>query len=560
MKTPLFPFASLPLLIAAAFSASAATPPGISEAVQQARPIPAPATKAPPPEIEGAPAAEPPLASLPGNQPTVAVKGFAFAGNTLIDTDRLQAIVADAAGKSLTVAQLHDVATRITRLYRDSGYFVARAYVPAQELAGGVVVIRVIEGHYGQFLLDHRGRLHQETAQAILDAVKDPDIVSVDTLERAMLVLNDTPGVHVTQVSVSPGEKVGTSDFHVATEATPAFSGVVAVDNYGSVYTGKNRLSFSGTWDAPTQTGDRLDVFAMTTEHDGLDSGRIGYWHLLAPTGLRGEIAASRTTYDLGDSYSALDAIGHANTVEALVTYPVVLTETHRLTAQVGGSCSSLVDEVRATGTRTPKKDAIVNGGVEYSSVASDAATQAGATLSFGRLGIEDAVARTTDAAGARTRGDFSKLFVHAERQQALPGAFELRAGLRAQASLDGKSLDGSNKLEVSGSDGVIVFAPGELLGDDAAVGRVSLGRAFAVAADVKLTPAVFIDEGWAHDRFAVAGTASSRTLGDVGLGLTANYRTASLNVQWASRTQGGKAVAEPTSNNRVLVQLAVGF
>jgi hemolysin activation/secretion protein len=558
MKTTLFQLASLPLLIAAAFPAWAATPPGISEAVQQTTPIAPPLTKAPPPAIEGLAPAEPPLQSLPGNQPTVTVKGFKFVGNALIATDKLQSIVAEADGKSLSVAQLHEVATRITRLYRDSGYFVARAYVPAQELTDGMIVIRVIEGHYGAFILDHHGRLHQQTAQAILDAVKDPDIVSVDTLERAMLVLNDTPGVHVTQVSVSPGEKVGTSDFHVTTEATPAFSGVVALDNYGSVYTGKNRLSFSGSWDAPTQTGDRLDVYAMITDHDGLDSGRLGYWHLLTPSGMRGEVAASRTTYSLGKTYSALDAIGHANTVEALLTYPVILTESHRLTAQIGASYSGLVDEVRSTNTRTPKKDSVANGGLEFSSVAPGGSTQAGAAVTVGHLGIDDSVARAADAAGAHTQGDFSKLNLHAERRQMLPGEFELDARIRAQAT--NKSLDGSNKLEVSGSDGVIVYAPGELLGDDAAVGRVSLSRSFPVGSDVRLAPSVFIDEGWAHNKFAVSGTASSRTLGDVGLGVMASYKVASLNVQWASRTQGGKAVAEPTSSSRILAQLAVAF
>ena len=560
MKSTLFQLATLPLLIAAAFSATAATPPGISEAVQQTTPIAPPATKAPPPAIEGMPATEPPLQSLPGNQPTVAVKGFRFVGAALFSDAQLQGVVADANGKSLSVAELHDVATRVTRLYRDNGYFVARAYVPAQEIGGGVVVIRVIEGHYGQFVLDHHGRLHQETAQAILDAVKDVDIVSVDTLERAMLVLNDTPGVHVTQVSVSPGEKVGTSDFHVATEATPAFSGIVALDNYGSAYTGKNRVSFSGTWDAPTQTGDRLDLFAMTTDHNGLDSGRLGYWHLLTPTGLRGEVAVSRTTYDLGKTYSALDAVGHANTVEALVTYPAILTETHRLTAQVGGAYSSLVDEVHATNTRTPKKDGNVNGGVEYSSVAPDASMQAGATLTIGHLGIDESTAAAADALGARTRGTFSKLALHAERRQSLPGEFEVDARIRAQTPLNDKSLDGSDKLEVSGSDGVIVYAPGELLGDTAAVGRVCVSRAFAMGADAKLAPSVFVDEGWAQNKFAVAGTAKSRTLGDVGIGLTASYRMASLSVQWASRTDGGKAVAEPTSKSRVLAQLAVSF
>ena len=559
MKAKLFKLAPLSLLVAAAFQANAATPPGISEAVQQAKPTPAPVTTAPPPSIEGAIPAEPPLVTLPGGSAVVTVASFKFVGNAVIDEAQLQAVVNDAAGKSLSVADLQNVATRITRLYRDEGFFVARAYVPAQEIVGGVIVIKVIEGHYGDFILDHHGRLQKQTAQDILDAVKDRDIVSVDTLERATLVLNDTPGVHVTQVSVSPGERVGTSDFHVATEATPAFSGVLAADNYGSVYTGKDRLSFSGAWDAPTQTGDRLEVFAMTTNHDGLDSGRLGYWHLLTATGLRGEVAVSHTTYSLGNTYSSLNAVGRATTGEAEVTYPFILTETHRLTGQLGTSYSDLVDEVRSTETRTPKKVEHLNGGFEYSSAEPGVAMQAGSTLTVGHLGFRDATASAQDAAGADTSGTFAKLSAHLERRQALFGDFELNVRGRAQVALN-KSLDGSEKLEVSGSDGVMVYAPGELLGDTAVVGHVALSRPINVSEGWSVAPSVFVDEAWAHNKFAVAGTASSRTLGDVGLGLTAAYKAVGLSVQWASRTQGGKAVAEPTSSNRVLVQLSAAF
>jgi POTRA domain, ShlB-type len=40
------------------------------------------------------------------------------------------------------------VAVRVTGLYRDRGYFLARAYLPAQEIEGGIVRIAVLEGRY----------------------------------------------------------------------------------------------------------------------------------------------------------------------------------------------------------------------------------------------------------------------------------------------------------------------------------------------------------------------------------------------------------------------------
>ncbi len=552
-------FTPLPLLLAAALQAQAATPPGIGETLKQVKPPPVPSSKAAAPDLHQLEAPEPEIQSLPAGQATVEVKAFQFSGNAQFTGEQLHALVADAQGKTLTVAELNAVATRITRAYRTAGFFVARAYVPAQEIMGGVVRIRVVEGHYGRFILDHHARLELARAQAILDAVKDHDIVSVDTLERAMLILNDTPGVHVTRVSVSPGEQVGTSDFNVATEPTPAFAGVVAADNYGSRYTGRNRLSFNGAWDAPTQAGDRLELFAMTTGDDGLDSGRLGYSRLLTPTGLRGQAAVSHTSYALGDTYAALDATGHADTLDAHLSYPLVLTETHRLTMQAGGSLSHLVDEVRSTQTRTRKRAEAVDAGLEYSSVADGARTQAGGTLTYGHLGLLDATAAAQDATGAHAGGDFAKLFAHAELQRALAGAIVLDARARAQASLTGKSLDGSQKLEITGSDGVMAYAPGEALGDTAAVAHVALGRRFELGG-VTLTPQVFVDEGWSHNRFAVAGTAASRTLGDAGLGAVAAWKSVSLSMQWAARTQGGRPTAEPTASHRVSAQLSASF
>ncbi|HUD33541.1 MAG TPA: POTRA domain-containing protein, partial [Variovorax sp.] len=520
-----------------------------------------PAKATPLPRIEGKPADDRPLSVLPDNLPNVAVRGLTFTGNDVYTQAQLHPLVQDAEGRELTIAQLDEVATRITRLYRNAGYFVARAYVPAQEIVDGQVRIRVIEGHHGDFHLDHRGRLKQATAQAILETARERDIVSLDTLERAMLVLNDTPGVHVSQVSVSPGAQVGTSDFNVATEPTPEFAGAASFDNHGSVYTGRNRLSLAGAWDGVSRNGDRLDVAALTsTGGEGLASGRLGYGRLLTPGGLRGELALSRTTYSLGSIYSSLDAVGHANSVSGQLTYPLVLTGTHRLTASWGGAYTELVDEVRSTGVRLPKSVAAVTGGLEYAGIGAATATQAGALLTIGSLDIRDANARANDAAGAASHGTFSKLGLHAEHRRMLPHEVQLDLRLRAQATLSGKSLDGSQKMAVSGADGVAAYAPGELLGDSGAVVRFALSRSFRLNDAVSIAPSIFLDEGRARNRHAMAGIARERSLGDAGLGLAARYRTATLSLQWITRTHGGDAVSEPVSKHRVLGQLSVGF
>ncbi|MDV7396810.1 POTRA domain-containing protein, partial [Arthrospira platensis SPKY1] len=95
------------------------------------------------------------------------------------------------------LSELEALATLITRNYRANGYFVARAYIPQQEVVDGIITIRVVEGNYGQFHLTNESLVKDSIVQAMLDDVKGYDIVSLDTLERAMLIINDTPGVQV---------------------------------------------------------------------------------------------------------------------------------------------------------------------------------------------------------------------------------------------------------------------------------------------------------------------------------------------------------------------------
>ncbi|MDV7395264.1 POTRA domain-containing protein, partial [Arthrospira platensis SPKY1] len=95
----------------------------------------------------------PPLRELPANSPTVTVREFRLVGNREISTATLQAQLAGDLGKPLNFAQLEELTTRLTRFYRSQGYFVARVYLPEQEITDGIVTLQAVEGNYGQFIL-----------------------------------------------------------------------------------------------------------------------------------------------------------------------------------------------------------------------------------------------------------------------------------------------------------------------------------------------------------------------------------------------------------------------
>jgi hemolysin activation/secretion protein len=547
------------ILALAATESGAQVQPNIGDALRQVQPVAPPAAPAPAlPGIGGEPAIEPPLLALPGGGGTIDVKGIEIVGNRNIDRPPLQALVAEGAGKALTLAQLEALAVRLTKYYRAHGYFVARAYLPAQEVRDGVVTIRVVEGNYGQFRLDNRSLVRDNIVQGMLDDVKRYDVVSLDTLERAMLIINDTPGARVTRADVMPGEKVGTSDFAVDTAPTPRYAGYALLDNYGSVYTGRNRLSFNLDVNSPTGSGDRISLSGLDTDRGGLLNGRLDYSAALAANGLRGDLAASQTHYQLGSTYAPLDAVGRATGVDAALTYPLrrIRSQTIELSLQL--SYKDLLDEIRSTDTRTPKNSIAATTGIslhdESSWFGRDGLTQANASVTWGHLHIRDAAALALDEAGPRTEGTYAKVDLGASRITLLPASFTLKLSAAAQLPLASKDLDGSERLGVTGIGGVMAYPSGELIGDRAGDLRLELGRPLPQWGNARTSWTLFADTGSAAPAHPTEGVAG-RHLADAGVGFEANLGGgAQLRANLAHRI-GGAPLSEPYPLNKLLVQ-----
>src|SRR5690606_5463479 len=68
--------------------------------------------------------------------------------------------------QGLTIGQLQLIADEITRYYREKGFFLARAVIPAQEVVDGVVLIRVLEGRLGDVKAQGNARYDEERIAA----------------------------------------------------------------------------------------------------------------------------------------------------------------------------------------------------------------------------------------------------------------------------------------------------------------------------------------------------------------------------------------------------------
>lgn len=130
-----------------------------------------------------------------------------------VESDLLQ-VAGFESGRDLNLPALLVMAERITQHYRRHGYLMARAYLPAQEIRDGVGTLAVLEGQYGEVLLNNTSSLDSQVPQGVLAGLNHRDVIALEPLEERLLLLSDVPGVKV-RSSLVPGASLGLSDLVV---------------------------------------------------------------------------------------------------------------------------------------------------------------------------------------------------------------------------------------------------------------------------------------------------------------------------------------------------------
>src|SRR3989339_763761 len=195
------------------------------------------------------------------DQAQILVKSLHVIGQTLYSEAELITITGFMPGSVLTLSELRGMASKIADYYHRKGYFVAQAYLPAQEIKDGDVTITVIEGRYGKITLNSPRELSDYTAKSIFSGLNSGDTITIDPLERRLLLLSDLPGMEVKSTLV-PGASVGAADLIVDITPGDRISGEVDVDNAGNRYTGEYRIGTTINFNEPFGYGDVATIRA----------------------------------------------------------------------------------------------------------------------------------------------------------------------------------------------------------------------------------------------------------------------------------------------------------
>jgi len=488
------------------------------------------------------------------------VNALHLTGQRLYPEARLLSLTGFVPGQKLSLRQLQTMAAQIADFYHQKGYFVAQAYLPAQEIKNGAVTIAIIEGQYGAITMRNQSRLSDRLANGAVDDLHSGDAIHASALERDLLLLSDTPGVDVRSTLV-PGASVGAADLIVDVTPGQQVTGSIDADNGGNRYTGQYRLGGTLNINNLAGQGDVATLRALSS-FDGLDYARAAYQMQFGQA--TAGVAYSRLDYKLGREFSELHGNGTADIASVYGSYPLLRSRRSNLYVQMGVDYKTFDDRIDLVSSHVERNVAVLMTtlrGDHRDDFGGGGLTAGSLTWSTGNLDIETREVRSADGLTARSNGHYDKLGFSAMRLQRVTDAFSLYGAVNGQVA--SKNLDISEKMYLGGIDGVRAYPQGEAFGDEGYLATVEaryLLPPFSGMGQVQLIS--FVDTGTvtlSENRWD--DSDRTRTLSGAGVGVNwFDFNNYSVKTYYAQKLGGEKATSAPDSSGRFWVQVVKYF
>lgn len=510
-------------------------------------------------------------------------------GATALNDAELSGMTAPYVDREVALAELYGLAAEIQTEYRQRGYLLTRALVPAQRIENGEFRIEVIEGFFEDvFVVGDIGPSKWQVEQYVENLTELRPVRTQD-IERYLLLSNDLPGIKAVAV-IRPGTSgPGAAQLIVEVERDP-FDGFFSVNNRGSRFAGEWAGALGVGANGFTPFGDRTQVMYYRT-FDGRDEvrndanevivtslpmeqwyGRVSYQASILDEGLRLLLSATQTLSHPGYTLAPLDLKTRVDRYEAELTYPFLRTRAR----SIYGYFNFLHQMDRSTALNRPiGRDRLtvaeIGANIDFEDVLPSwlipfdgiASAQSNIDVSV-RQGLPFFGA-TSDNQNFKSRlegtAQFTAVRARLERTQGIANRFDLFLAAVGQYSLD--TLLSSSEFRIGGDEFGRGYTPSEISGEHGFGTMVELryndrpGWDFLEAYEAY----VFYDYGmvWNDDS---EGFPARADLASAGLGARTEVgNDAYLDLELArTLTRITSTRSEPDDTWRLLVRATVQF
>ncbi len=453
---------------------------------------------------------------------TFTVTAVAFEGNTVLPDQQLQAVAAAYIGRPISLADANELAGKITALYRDAGYILVRAVVPAQQVDNGTLRILILEGHIDKVKIQGDAGGARSYLEAYGARIAQTKPLTAKVLERELLLAGDLSGMNVRSILTASQTAPGAADLTLVVEPKKV-DAFLAVDNRGSRYLGPYEIQAGVFFNDAFGTGGRLGLNGVITPNTGPDLvyGGASFDQPLGTDGLRLFSTVSYAATKPGSTLRVFNTEGSALNGTTALSYPFIRSRDFNLQGALGlayhdiRSNNALVNPLFADHTRAVNFTLFMNALDAWGGYSTVSATLTRGLPVFGATKFSDPAKSRTGASGEYTRGNFE--ITH---EQPLTDRFSVMLGAAGQTSF-GDPLLASEQFSLGADNFDRAFDPSEVTGDSALAGRIEprfdIADKLAVLSNLQLYG--FFEGGEVWQTQALAGTPGSQTLSSAGAG-----------------------------------------
>ena len=459
----------------------------------------------------------------------VFINNIKFLNNTVFTRSDILAVIGGMPSRSFSLTELFKLADKISRHYRDQGYFLARAIIPNQKIENNTVSIVILEGQYGKIYSEGDAAYGQQV-MAYLNDLKTDAVIRSDPLIRKIGIISQLPGFE-TEYTLSPGAKIGQSDLRVRIKPTPHAFGTLNLANDGSRFFGKNRGRVDITLIPEVIFGDQINMTFMKTS-ETFYLGRIGYARPIGYGGGRVKAEISRSTYDLSDQFDPLE--GHSTRYLAEFSYPLLIGNKKETDGFVRVQKNEIVEML--AGAKFEKR---ANEKLEFGISFERKQSQLTATRRFGEITVA-ATNVSSDRAGA-VRGRAVILSGNIEQHQRIARSAVLKSRLVFQAA-SSQNLNSLEGFSLGGAYGIRAYPVGEASGSNGFLGQFELHEPLTSVSAAYL----FLDFG----QVAENAGENTRRLAGAGLGVQFSNKRLSLDLSLSQRLSMAASSVDPSNRD----------
>ncbi|HEX5183733.1 MAG TPA: ShlB/FhaC/HecB family hemolysin secretion/activation protein [Allosphingosinicella sp.] len=442
----------------------------------------------------------------PGAETTmIDVAAIDLTGVTVYDRAALQPDYAGLIGRHVPLAELFRAAARIEAHYRRDGYVLTRAIVPAQEAAGGHYRIEVVEGYVSDVEVTGAGGSEAALIRRTLAPVTRMRPVTIGAIERALLLVQQLPGVAAHAVLTPAAGTPGAARLVVDVRLRPV-DAYATLDNRGSRFAGPITGAAGFGINGIGGFGGHLGGLYFTTFNREQNYGELHADARVGASGLTVRAFASYAISHPGSILAPLDISSTDSVFGIGADYPLLLTR--RASVTLHGSFEATRDRTDLLGLPDSlDRQRILRIGFNAQAVDSWQGVSSFSITAHQGLNIlgasHDGGAIPQSRLGGRS--DFFKLTATASRFQPLAttpwGGLALQVSVAGQYAAD--KLLTLEQFHVGGESFGRGFNPSQFSGDDGAAAdmELQLTHARAIGPMTSQQLYTFFDAASVHDR-----------------------------------------------------------